>query len=327
MITPSTSSPPVGHLLRGWRQRRRLSQLDLACEAEVSTRHVSFLETGRAQPSREMLLRLAETLDVPLRDRNALLIAAGFAPVYPAHGLEDPAMRAARAAVELVLAGHEPYPALAVDRHWTLLASNRAVAGLLAGVAPRHLQPPLNVLRLSLHPEGLAPRILNLQQWRGHVLLRLQRQVEMTADPVLAALLDELRAYPIVEGFAASERDAAGDESRDIVVPLRLQTDIGALSLLSTTTVFGTAVDVTLAELAIEAFFPRGLRNGGAVAAAGGEPRWEGVSGASSDAPTRGATARAGRRAKAAAATPSGCRCRPRARWVRRWGSRPAALC
>ena len=254
------SSPSVGHLLRSWRQRRRLSQLDLACEAEVSTRHVSFLETGRALPSRDMLLHLAETLDIPLRDRNVLLIAAGYAPVYPKRGLDDPALRAAREAVDLVLAGHEPYPALAIDRHWILLAANRAVAPLLSGIAPQQLQPPLNVLRLSLHPEGLAPRIVNLQQWRGHVLQRLQRQVELTADPVLAALLEELRGYPILEGFAAAERHGGSDEASHVVVPLRLHTEAGVLALLSTTTVFGTAVDVTLAELAIEAFFPADAR-------------------------------------------------------------------
>src|SRR5215510_11240167 len=187
---------PVGSLLRKCRERRRLSQLDLACEAEISTRHLSFLETGRSAPSREMVLRLSERLDVPLRDRNALLIAAGYAPVYPERPLDDPALQSARKAVDLVLAGHEPYPALAIDRHWTIIASNNAIPPLLAGADPSLLRPPVNALRLSLHPAGLAPRIANLAEWRSHLLARLQRQIEVTADPVLQELLNELRGYP-----------------------------------------------------------------------------------------------------------------------------------
>jgi transcriptional regulator with XRE-family HTH domain len=247
------ASRPVGDLLRDWRQRRRLSQLALALEAEVSARHVSFLETGRAQPSREMLLRLADQLEIPLRDRNTLLVAAGFAPVFPERSLDDPALQAAREAVDLLLAGHEPYPAIAIDRHWTLVAANRAIAPLLAGISPELLQPPVNVLRLSLHPGGLAPRIANLRQWRDHLLERLAHQVEITADPTLANLLDELRRYPIDSGGdqPQSVSDAAG-----ILVPLRLRTEHGLLTFLSTTTIFGTPVDVTLSELAIESFFP-----------------------------------------------------------------------
>ncbi|PTL75322.1 transcriptional regulator [Vitiosangium sp. GDMCC 1.1324] len=248
---------PVGEMLRMWRQRRSLSQLELALRAEVSARHVSFLETGRSQPSREMLLHLAEELDVPLNDRNALLVAAGFAPVYSERNLDDPALRAAREAVDLVLTGHEPYPALAVDRHWTLLASNRAVGSLLAGIAPEMLQPPLNVLRLSLHPSGLAPRIANLEQWRSHVLTRLHRQIELTADSTLSALHEELRGYASHGGSShASQGPAREQEYAGVVVPLRLQTPQGLLSLFSTTTVFGTATDITLAGLAIESFFP-----------------------------------------------------------------------
>lgn len=254
-LRPMTSlqqSRPVGELLRGWRQRRGLSQMDLALRAEVSTRHVSFLETGRSHPSRDMLLHLAEELDVPLRERNGLLVAAGFAPVYAERSLDDPALRATREAVDLVLAGHEPYPALAVDRHWTLVTANRAVGVLLADLDPAMLQPPLNVLRLSLHPAGLAPRIENLRQWRDHVLTRLGRQVDVSADATLAALLEELRGYPVPEERTApKERDFAG-----VVVPLRVRTSLGLLSLFSTTTVFGTPVDITLAELAIESFFP-----------------------------------------------------------------------
>jgi transcriptional regulator with XRE-family HTH domain len=248
------SAQPIGHYLREWRQRRRLSQLDLASEAEISTRHLSFLETGRAQPSRDMVLRLAEQLDVPLRERNTLLIAAGFAPVFPQRSLDDPALGAARKAIDLVLAGHEPYPALAIDRHWTMVAANKAVAPLLAGIDASLLAPPVNVLRLSLHPKGLAPRIANLPEWRAHLLARLTRQIDITSDPTLTALLDELRRYP-AHG-AASSRPAAARDYAGIVVPLELVTDAGTLAFLSTTTVFGTPVDVTLSELALEAFYP-----------------------------------------------------------------------
>ena len=261
-----TTMRPVGELLRGWRERRRLSQLALALEADVSARHVSFLETGRARPSREMLLRLAERLDVPLRDRNALLLAAGYAPAYPERGLDDPALRAAREALDRVLAGHEPYPALAVNRHWDLAATNRAVGPLLTGVGPELLQPPVNVLRLSLHPAGLAPRIANLGQWRSHLLERLRRQIEVAADPVLAALLEELRGYPAPEGAddpVESSRDPYG---AGVAVPLRLRTEHGVLAFLSTTMVFGTPVDVTLSELAVEAFFPADAATAAALA-------------------------------------------------------------
>jgi transcriptional regulator with XRE-family HTH domain len=245
---------PVGDLLREWRQRRRLSQLDLACEADISTRHLSFLETGRSQPSRDMVLHLAEYLEVPLRERNLLLVAAGYAPVFPERSLSDPALAPARQAVDLVLAGHEPYPALAVDRHWTLVAANKAVAPLLAGVAAELLQPPVNVLRLSLHPQGLAPRIVNLAEWRAHILERLRHQVDLSADPVLVALMEELRGYPMPGGQPrppAARKDYAG-----VVVPLELASEEGTLALFSTTTVFGTPVDITLSELALETFFP-----------------------------------------------------------------------
>ena len=251
----ASPSPPVGDLLRTWRQRRRLSQLALATEAEVSTRHVSFLETGRAKPSREMVLRLAEELEIPLGERNALLTAAGFAPIYPERALDDPALEAVREAVGLVLTGHEPYPALAVDRHWTLISANRAVAPFLDGVDPTLLQPPMNVLRVSLHPDGLAPRIANLARWRAHVLDRLRRQVDLTADPRLAALLEELRGYP-APADAACQESALRRGEAEVVIPFRLRTERGVLAFISTTTVFGTPVDVTLDGLAIESFFP-----------------------------------------------------------------------
>jgi len=242
--------PTFGAQLREWRQRRRLSQLDLAGDADVSTRHLSFVETGRAMPSREMVLRLADRLEVPLRERNRLLTAAGFAPMYAERPLDDPALKAARDAVELVLTGHEPFPALAVDRHWSLVSYNRAVPPLLVDVAPALMQAPINVLRLSLHPLGLAPRIANLAQWRAHLLARLRQQVIISADPVLAALADELRAYP-APAETGHELSEAG-----VVVPLQLRTPAGTLSFISTTTVFGTPVDVTLSELALETFFP-----------------------------------------------------------------------
>lgn len=229
-----------------------MSQLDLAVEAEISTRHLSFVETGKAQPSREMILHLCESLDVPLRERNTLLVAAGYAPVFPQRPLADPALQAARGAVELVLKGHEPYPALAIDRNWTLVMANRAVAPLIAGADVALLKPPVNVLRLSLHPQGLAPRIANLAQWRAHLLERLQQQIEITADAGLGGLMEELRSYPAPISRAPRERIAESS----VVVPLQLVSDAGTLSFISTTTVFGTPIDVTLSELAIESFLP-----------------------------------------------------------------------
>jgi transcriptional regulator with XRE-family HTH domain len=249
-----TRSQPVGDLLREWRQRRRMSQLDLSLEAEISTKHLSFLETGRAQPSREMVLNLAERLEIPLRERNVLLVAAGFAPVFAERRLDDPALQAARKAVDLVLAGHEPYPALAVDRHWTLVAANAAVGRLIAGADAELLRPPVNVLRLSLHPKGLAPRIANLAEWRAHLLARLRRQIEVSADAVLSDLITELDAYPApprMPGRASRE-----SEYGSVVVPLQLTTPGGTLSFFSTTTVFGTPLDITLSELALESFYP-----------------------------------------------------------------------
>jgi transcriptional regulator with XRE-family HTH domain len=245
----------IGDHLRTWRQRRRMSQLDLASEAEISTRHLSFVESGRSQPSRDMVLHLAERLDVPLRDRNVLLVSAGFAPIFPERQLEDPQLRSARRAVELVLRGHEPYPALAVDRHWQLVAANSALERLLGGAAPSLLVPPVNVLRLSLHPEGLAPRIANLAQWRQHLLERLRRQVDLSADPVLADLLDELRQYP-APARGGRPPDGPNGDFGGVVIPFRLVHDSAVLSFFSTTTVFGTPLDITLSELALEAFFP-----------------------------------------------------------------------
>ncbi|MCC5858650.1 MAG: helix-turn-helix transcriptional regulator [Ectothiorhodospiraceae bacterium] len=245
----------IGHLLQLWRHRRRLSQLALATEARISQRHLSFVESGRASPSRGMILHLAEVLDIPLRERNTLLLAAGFAPVYPRRALDDPGFEAARAVVERLLEAHAPYPALAIDRHWTLLIANAPARRFFASVEPDLLQPPVNVLRLSLHPRGLAPRIVNFRQWRAYVLARLTRQVAQSADPVLASLIGELKTYPIPIGARAAG-PAGPDACSDLAVPLELTTDLGTLSFLSTTTVFGTPVDISLEELAIESFFP-----------------------------------------------------------------------
>lgn len=253
------ASRPVGDLLREWRQRRRVSQLVLATEARISTRHLSFVESGRAQPSREMLMHLAEQLDVPLRARNALFVAAGYAPLYAERALTDPQLTAAREAVQLVLRGHEPYPALAIDRHWTMVAANNALAPLVARAARHLLEPPVNVMRLSMHPDGLAPHIVDWTGWRAHALQRLERQAQASGDATLTALAEELAAYPAPAGADAQSgrhRDSEPAPLADVVVPFSLRTDIGVLSFFSTTTVFGSPVDVTLSELAIEAFFP-----------------------------------------------------------------------
>ena len=242
----------VGTHIRQWRQRRRMTQLDLALEAEISARHLSFVETGKAQPSRDMVLNLCDRLDVPLRERNAVMLAAGFAPAIRQRALHDPAVKHARAAIDLILRGHEPYPALAIDRHWTMVSANRALAPLLEGVAPHLLESPVNVLRLSLHPEGLAPRIANLPEWRAHILERLRHQIGVTCDETLAALLEELKPYPA----GISHTRPAADRYGGFVVPLQLRTPAGLLSFFSTTTVLGTPVDITLSELAIESFFP-----------------------------------------------------------------------
>ena len=237
-------------MLREWRQRRRKSQLELSLDAEISTRHLSFLETGRSQPSREMVLRLAERLDVPLRDRNVLLHAAGYASVFPERPLDDPALRIAREAVDQVLRGHDPYPALAVDRHWTLIAANAATQRLMSDVSPDLLKPPVNVLRVALHPLGMAPRTANLAEWRAHLLARVGQQIQVTGDPVLVRLLRELRTYP-----APDDAEHAVDATA-FVVPFKLMTETGTLAFFSTITVFGTPVDITLSELAVEAFYP-----------------------------------------------------------------------
>jgi transcriptional regulator with XRE-family HTH domain len=271
---PQLAPPPrVGALLRDWRRRRRLSQLELALEAGVSARHLSFVETGRSRPSAEMVLHLAEQLDVPLRDRNQLLLAAGYAPRYGERALDDPAMAPVADALQRILDGHDPYPALVADRGWNVVAGNDALSLLTAGVARHLLAPAPNAMRLALHPEALAPRIVNYAQWRAHLLERLERQLVATGDERLAALRDEVTAYPAPDGAraggdasatredrarGAGDHDAAAtDLAEQLAVPLRLRTpDGGELTFISTVATFGTAVDITVAELSIESFFP-----------------------------------------------------------------------
>jgi transcriptional regulator with XRE-family HTH domain len=240
---------PVGELLREWRDRRRISQLDLAISADISTRHLSFVETGRSKPSRDMVLRLGEHLDVPLRERNRLLLAAGYAPAYTESALGDPEMNAVRQAVRQLLASHEPYPAAVVDRNWNLVDANAATGLFVDGIAP---ELTANVLRATLHPDGMAPHVLNLGEWRAHLLGRLRRQVSQTADPGLAELLAELRGYPCDQPVPEVEVPGPGD----IFVPLRFRHEGADLTFFSTVATFGTPLDVTVAELVIESFFP-----------------------------------------------------------------------
>ncbi|MFC0003927.1 helix-turn-helix domain-containing protein [Micromonospora siamensis] len=251
MTQTSQRVRPVGQLLRHWRERRRLSQLELALQAEISTRHLSFVETGRSTPSREMVIRLAEQLAVPLRERNQLLMAAGYAPVYTENSLESPALSVVREAVRQVLVGYEPYPAVVLDRGWNVVDANASIAVLAEGVDPRLLAPPMNVLRASLHPDGMAPRIVNLAQWREHLLERLRRQVAMTGDEELTALHEEVLDYPCPQ---RAEPEPAGGGA--IAVPLRLRHGDRELSFISTVTTFGTPMDVTVAEMTIESFLP-----------------------------------------------------------------------
>jgi transcriptional regulator with XRE-family HTH domain len=249
--TPRAAAPNrVGELLRGWRQHRRLSQLDLANEAEISTRHLSCVETGRAKPSRAFVLHVAEHLDVPLRARNELLVAAGYAPVYSHTDLDAPEMASVREAIDLVLTHAEPFPAVVVDRHWNLVRANAGIGLMLHGVAEHLLEPPVNVLRVSMHPEGGAPLLEDFEAYSAQVLTNLRREAAALGDPVLMELHDELAGYP---GVAA---ELPVTEPVGVVLPVRLRTPIGVLSFFTTIARFGTAADVTLAELSIESFFP-----------------------------------------------------------------------
>jgi transcriptional regulator with XRE-family HTH domain len=245
----------IGDFVRRWRKHRGLSQLDLAVEAEISQKHLSFVESGRSAPSRDMVLQLAEHLDIPLRDRNTMLMAAGFAPIFRDRPLTDPALARAMATIERLLKAHEPYPALTVDRHWTLVSANDALRPLLAAVDPALMKPPVNVLRVSLHPRGLAPLIVNHAEWRAHLLERLRRQIRATGDQTLDALLRELTDYSAGPVRLASHH-APSATADDVAVPLKLRTHRGVLSFLSTITVFGTPTEIALSELSLEALYP-----------------------------------------------------------------------
>ncbi|MFD9392422.1 helix-turn-helix domain-containing protein [Streptomyces sp. NPDC060000] len=261
--TGTTSATPAdrgaGPLLRDWRERRRMSQLELALRADSSARHISFVETGRSRPSEEMVLRLAEHLDVPVRERNALLLAAGYAPRYPQTPLDDPALDALRAGLERLLQGYEPYPALVMDARYDVVAANRGIAMLLDGVSESLLEPPLNAMRLTLHPRGLAPRIRNLREWRGHLLAQMERQIALYRSAPLRELYEEVAAYPVTEGGAGTGSGPA-DEPADPVphfaLPMRIEHEGRVLSFISSVSTFNTPMDVTVAELAIETFLP-----------------------------------------------------------------------
>ncbi len=243
----------MGALLREWRDRRRISQLELALRADSSARHISFIETGRSRPSQEMVLRLAEHLDVPVRERNALLIAAGYAPTFPETPLDDPSMADLRSGMERLLTGYEPFPALVVDGTYHVQAANRGITMLLAGVAPSLLQPPLNTLRITMHPDGLAPRIRNYREWRAHLLSQVERQLALMRSAPLRALYDEVCAYPLPPG---GHETAALGEHCPFALPMMIEHDNTVLSFISTIATFNTPMDVTVSELAVETLLP-----------------------------------------------------------------------
>ena len=243
----------VGPLLRAWRERRRISQLELALRADSSARHISFIETGRSRPSEEMVLRLAEHLDVPVRERNALLLAAGYAPHYPETPLDDPALDALRDGMERLIQGYEPYPALVVDATYTVLAANRGIAMLLEGVPQELMTPAPNAMRLTLHPEGLAPRIHNLREWRGHLLAQMERQIALHRSGPLRELYEEVAGYPVPADAPGAEPD---EPVPYFALPLRIEHDGRILSFVSSISTFNTPMDVTVAEIAIETFLP-----------------------------------------------------------------------
>ncbi|MEN8654644.1 helix-turn-helix transcriptional regulator [Streptomyces sp. 21So2-11] len=258
-MTTTSADQGVGPLLRGWRGHRRITQLELALRADSSARHISFIETGRSRPGEELLLRLAEHLDVPVRERNALLLAAGYAPRFAATPLDDPAMGAVRQGIEQLLRGYEPYPALVVDASYTVVAANRGIMMLLAGVPERLLVPPLNAMRLTLHPEGLAPSIRNLPEWRGHLLTQMERQIALVRSDALRAVYDEVAAYPLPEradGARYREPDPTDPPYPYFALPLQVEHDGQVLSFISSVSTFNTPLDVTVAELAIETLLP-----------------------------------------------------------------------
>ncbi|MEV0091024.1 helix-turn-helix transcriptional regulator [Streptomyces sp. NPDC050738] len=254
-MTTVATGTGLGPLLRGWREQRKVSQLELALRADSSARHISFIETGRSRPSEELILRLAEHLDIPVRERNSLLLAAGYAPQYAQTALDDPSMGALREGIERLLTGYEPYPALVVDGTYTVVAANRGIAMLLDGVPEHLLAPPLNAMRLTLHPEGLAPKILNLREWRGHLLHQMERQIALARSQPLRELYEEVSAYPLPEPTGPDDREDP-DPYPYFALPLRIEHEGHALSFISSISTFNTPMDVTVAELAIETFLP-----------------------------------------------------------------------
>lgn len=255
---PAASSPgqgiSIGALLRSWRQQRHLSQLELALRADSSSRHISFVETGRSRPSEEMVLRLAEHLDVPVRERNDLLLAAGYAPRFSSTSLDDPALEAVREGIERLIQGYEPYPALVFDASYHVVAANRGIMMLLDGIPEFLLRPPLNTMRLTLHPQGLAPRIRNLREWRGHLLDQMRRQLALSRSESLRELYEEVAAYPLPEPEGDGPED--GEPVPYFALPMRIEHEGRTLSFISSTSTFNTPMDVTVAELAIETFLP-----------------------------------------------------------------------
>lgn len=253
-IVAAAPEAGVGALLREWRVRRRISQLELALRADSSARHISFIETGRSRPSQEMVLRLADHLDVPVRERNALLIAAGYAPHYPERPLDDPAMDGLREGLQRLLRSYEPFPALIVDGTYRVLAANSGITTLLDGVAEPLLTPPLNAMRITLHPQGLAPRIRNFREWRAHLLHQMERQLAVLRSAPLRAVYEEVSAYPLPD--PVGEERAAEGAAVPFALPMVIEHGGRTLSFVSTIATFNTPMDVTVSELALETFLP-----------------------------------------------------------------------
>lgn len=247
----------VGELLRDWRTRRRRSQLDLANDVGVSTRHLSFVETGRSRPSPELVLAVADHLDVPLRERNQLLLAAGYAPRFGERSLDDPSLGRVRASLQRMLDAHDPYPGVVVDRQWDVVLANDAALLLTDGVAGHLLEPHLNVFRICLHPEGLASRTTNFGEWAAYLLRQIRRSIQLTGDPRLVAIEEEVLGYPNVAALdAVADGHLSGGDDPQLLVPVQLAVDGGELSMFTTLTTFGTPRDITLDELSVELFFP-----------------------------------------------------------------------
>lgn len=248
----SIQRPPVGELLQQWRVRHRISQMDLAHGADISPRHLSFIETGRSRPSTAVLTRLAESLDLGLRDRNVLLLSAGYAPAYSHAPFSDPEMRALHQALRDLLTAHEPYPAIVVNLYGDIEMSNSAADHLLRDL-PQHLTNPTNTYRAVLHPDGLGTRIRNLPEWAHHLITRLEAKAHARVDQVMSALLEEVRSYPAVSGAPHARQM---ENIHLPVLPLIIDTEDGTLTLASAVTAFGAPTDVTASELSLETFLP-----------------------------------------------------------------------